>query len=314
MKRLFKKSQKYSIFTLLLFFAVSLLFIISNDEVFATEGGGNAYPNGAEDFMSGAVPPPGLYFINYFLYYAADEFNDENGDNLFRRFDRDFDLEAAVNTFRFIYITKHKIFGGNWGMHLFVPVWNLEVTFPPFGESQARAGVGDLIIDPLILSWHTKNWHFATGVDIYIPTGRHDDRDFANISRNYFTFEPIVAFTYLSDDGYEVSSKFMYDFNTKNPSTSYLSGQEFHFDYTIGKKFGPLSVGVGGYYYKQITDDELNGEKVDPDGFKGQAVAVGPQIKYDWRNISLTVKYLTEFEVENRPEGNSFWFKFVYAF
>jgi hypothetical protein len=106
----------------------------------------------------------------------------------------------------------------------------------------------------------------------------------------------------------------MYDFNTKNSDSGYLSGQEFHFDYTLGKKFGPLSVGVGGYYYKQITDDELNGEKVEPDGFKGQAIAAGPQIKYDWRNISLTLKYLTEFEVENRPEGNDLWFKFVYAF
>ncbi|MFZ1574382.1 MAG: hypothetical protein WAT36_03925, partial [Chromatiaceae bacterium] len=30
----------------------------------ATEGGGGHYPNGAEDFMVGALPPPGTYFIN----------------------------------------------------------------------------------------------------------------------------------------------------------------------------------------------------------------------------------------------------------
>lgn len=30
----------------------------------ATEGGGGAYPNGAEDFMAGALPPPGTYFKN----------------------------------------------------------------------------------------------------------------------------------------------------------------------------------------------------------------------------------------------------------
>ena len=310
MEKLSTQLRKHFILMFFLLSAVTFFVITSVDDAFATESGGNAYPLGAEDFMSGAVPPPGVYFINYFLYYAADEFNDEHGDSLVP----DFDLEAAVNTFRFIYVTKHKIFGGNWGMHLFVPVWNLELTHPPLGGSQARAGAGDLIIDPLILSWHSKNWHFATGVDFYIPTGRHDDHDFANISRNYFTFEPIFAFTYMSDSGYEVSSKFMYDFNTKNSDSGYLSGQEFHFDYTLGKKFGPLSVGVGGYYYKQITDDELNGEKVEPDGFKGQAIAAGPQIKYDWRNISLTLKYLTEFEVENRPEGNDLWFKFVYAF
>ena len=31
----------------------------------ATQGGGGAYPNGAEDFMSGALPPPGTYLLNY---------------------------------------------------------------------------------------------------------------------------------------------------------------------------------------------------------------------------------------------------------
>src|SRR3972149_1725640 len=295
-------------------FASAADFIITSVNVYATEIVLNmgAYPNGAEDFMSGAVPPPGKYFINYFLYYTADEFNDGEGNNT----DDDFDLDAAVNVFRFIHVTKHKILGGYWGMHIFVPIvyQDISVGTPVGIISDTQTGLGDIIVDPFILSWHSKNWHFATGVDVYIPTGRHDDHDFANISRNYFTFEPIFAFTYMSDSGYEVSSKFMYDFNTKNSDSGYLSGQEFHFDYTLGKKFGPLSVGVGGYYYKQITDDELNGEKVEPDGFKGQAIAAGPQIKYDWRNISLILKYLTEFEVENRPEGNDLWIKFVYAF
>jgi hypothetical protein len=36
---------------------------------FATEGGGGVYPNGAEDFMSGALPPPGTYFLDYANFY-----------------------------------------------------------------------------------------------------------------------------------------------------------------------------------------------------------------------------------------------------
>ncbi|WP_303700226.1 hypothetical protein [Flexistipes sinusarabici] len=44
--------------------AISLLTFFSSSTLYA--GGGGSYPNGAEAFMSGAVPPPGLYFINYF--------------------------------------------------------------------------------------------------------------------------------------------------------------------------------------------------------------------------------------------------------
>ncbi|MGE5239904.1 MAG: transporter, partial [Chloroflexota bacterium] len=115
------------------------------------------------------------------------------------------------------------------------------------------------------------------------------------------------------DSGVEVSGKFMYDFNTENNDTDYQSGQEFHFDYTVGYHIKNWSLGVGGYYYKQTTNDELNDEKF-LDGFKGQVFAIGPEVKYDYKNMSFTLKYQKEMAVENKPEGDKFWFKFMYVF
>ena len=40
--------------------------------------GGDQYPNRAETWLAGAVPPPGNYFINYFGYYGG-ELRDGNG-------------------------------------------------------------------------------------------------------------------------------------------------------------------------------------------------------------------------------------------
>src|SRR4030067_2195104 len=307
MGKLFVRFKKVFILLLLLL-SVFSLSVLTSANVYATEGGGNAYPLGAEDFMSGAVPPPGYYFINYFLYYSADRLNNKDGHNV----DNDFDLDVVANTFRFIYITKQKIFGGFWGVHMFVPIVYQDVSL--FGTSDDKAGLGDIIIDPFILSWHFKNWHLATGVDIYMPTGSYDKEDLANISRNYWTFEPIFAFTYISDGGFEVSSKFMYDINTENndsPYGDYKSGQEFHFDYAVGYKVSNWNLGIAGYYYKQITDDEVNGETVPAvaflgfdEGFKGQTFAVGPAVKYNYKNMSFTLKYLWETAVEHRPEGS----------
>lgn len=303
-KRYGRLKKYFQMLFLLLF--VSLFVATTGGNVFATEGGGGAYPNGAEDFMAGAVPPPGTYFLDYLTYYKADKFKDGSGNS------SPFDLKATVNVFRLLHVTNYKILGGFWGMHIFVPIANVDVTVP--GRSQSKTGLGDIIVDPFILSWHWKNFHLVTGLDIYIPTGEYDKNNLANLGRNYWTFEPLVGFTFLSDSGFEVSSKFMYDFNTKNDDTEYKSGQEFHFDYTIAQKFGNFSVGLGGYYYKQMTNDKLNGVKVDPDGFKGQVFAFGPQVKYDYKNMSFILKYQTETSVENRPEGDKFWFKFVYAF
>ena len=47
--------------------------------VFATEGGTTAFPNGGEDFLVAAMPPPGWYGIVYFNRYTADRLADDAG-------------------------------------------------------------------------------------------------------------------------------------------------------------------------------------------------------------------------------------------
>jgi hypothetical protein len=276
---------------------------------FATEGGGGAYPNGAEDFMMGALPPPGTYFLDYVNYYSATSLKGHGGDDLVPKFD----LDVAVNVFRLVHVTKCEILGASWGMHAFLPLAHIDVD-ATMGEDD-RSGMGDIIVDPFILGWHSKNLHITTGLDIYLPLGSYDEDRLANIGRNYWTFEPVAGLTYLSDTGVELSGKFMYDINLENTDTNYKSGQEFHFDYTAGYHVDKnLAVGLGGYYYYQTTDDEKNGDKVGTDGFKGRVMAIGPQAAYNYKNMAFTLKWQKEFEAKNRPQGNNFWGKFMYAF
>ena len=82
----------------------------------------------------------------------------------------------------------------------------------------------------------------------------------------------------------------------------------------VGHKFGPLSAGAGGYLYRQVTRDEAGGGSTALPLEKGRAVAIGPQVKYEYKNMAFTLKYLIEAETSNRPEGNNLWFKFLYAF
>ncbi len=288
--------------------AIISFLLILGSVAFATEGGGSIYAGGNEDFMSGAAPPPGFYFINYTNYYWANRFNDKDGNSLIPGFK----VRAIADAFRFIYVTKIKILGLDYAMHAIIPVVNLDVHLP--NEKKNITEVGDVTLSPLILAWHSKNLHAVAGLDINIPTGGYDVTRIANPGRNYWNLEPALAFTYLSDGGFEASSKFMYDYNFKNHETEYLSGQEFHFDYTLAYHIKNWSLGVGGFYYKQITDDKQDETKVGPDGFKGQAFAIGPQVKYDYKNMSFILKYQKEMAVENKPDGSKAWLKFVYAF
>jgi hypothetical protein len=259
--------------------------------------------------MAGAIPPPGNYLIDYALFYTADELMGNDGRNMASGFD----LTVWGNVLRYVHVSKTTILGASWAQHVFLPVLNVDVTMPtPGGDlHDTRTGLGDIIVDPLILGWHFPNCHVAAGVDVYVPVGAYDDGELANVGRNYWTFEPVVAMTCLKG-GLECSAKVMYDINVKNPDSDVRSGDEFHVDGTIGMRVANWAFGIGGYYYQQVTEDDY------PAGYpaakmmqKGKTMAVGPQVAFQLGKISLVAKYQEEFETENRPEGRKAWLKFV---
>lgn len=289
------------------FLVLILIIFMCCTIAYATEGGGGAYGNGAEGSMSGALPPPGFYMQSYTNFYRADSLKGDDGQTVLD--EDDFKVITAAQVFRLIAVTKKKILGGNLGFYTLIPLAMVDVKTP--AGSQTKTGLADITLAPFI-SWHKNNFHWATAVDCVLPTGAYDKNDIANLGRNYYTIEPLVAVTYLSDNGIELSAKFMYDFNLENNDTDYQSGNEFHVDYFVGAHVKKWTFGAVGYYYKQVTDDKQNGQDVD---YKGQAMAIGPLFSYSYSPAHfITVKYQKEFEVENRPSGEKIWIKALFAF
>lgn len=274
----------------------------------ATEGGASQYPNGAEDFMVGAAPPPGIYLINYTTWYSADRLNDSRGNKMPVKVR----VDAVAEVPRLLWMSPHQVLGGNWGMHILMPLVHLDATVGSW--SKREFGLGDITVSPAVMSWHWKNFHMVSALDIHLPTGSYNKNDSVNIGANYVGFEPVLALSYLSDDGWEASAKLMYDINTRNETTDYLSGQVFHTDYTLAKHIGGWALGVGGYYYHQTTDDEP-GAGGGSNGNRGLAFAIGPQLKYDIAGkYSVIGKWQHEVLAENRAQGDKLWIKAVIPF
>jgi len=307
----FTKADKAVHFVALFVVVLLIAITMTCPHAEATEGGGGTYPNGAEGIMAGALPPPGLYYLNYLTHYSADQLNDKNGNKL----PVDFHVNATANVSRFVYMTNYQILGATYGVYALAPLVNASATLgtPGGSSSSTKSGLGDISFAPLVLAWHAKNWHAATGLEFTAPTGQYDKNRLANLGRNYWNIQPIFTGTLLSDNGLELSGKFMYDFNMENTATNYTSGQEFHFDYATAYHMGPWTMGATGYFYKQVTDDHGAGAAAN-DGNKGQVFAIGPTVKYDYKNMSLEVKYEKEMLAENRPEGDKYWVKVIWAF
>jgi hypothetical protein len=278
----------------------------------ATERGLASYPDGAENFFAGALPPPGFYLQYYFLAYDAGNFRG------FKTFSLPPDTSAEViaNVFRFIYISKFQIFGASWGCQVVLPVLYSGINLAPAPVSDYQFGLGNTSIDPLLLGWHLGDYHITFGFDIDFP-GTYHRTFLATPSQNYFTFRPVLGLAWLPKSGFGANIKMMYDFPTKNDSpimalNEYQSGQAFHFDYCVDYAIRKdLRIGAAGFYYVQTTADSVDGVKI---GNHARQFALGPAIKYDYQRFSFL--FIPQFEMAtlNRPEGIRYWARIWYAF
>jgi hypothetical protein len=287
----------------------------------AVEGGLGHYPIGNEDFMMGAIPPPGFYLKNIMLYYRVTDYEDIRGPGGIKLKDiglgkPDVEGDTFVNAVRLIWVTPIKVLGMSWTTHLIVPFQylHLKADIGPIGVTDNYTGLKDITFAPFALARHYKNFHYFFALDIDIPVGHYNKNEIASTGNNYWTFRPIIAGSYVTDGGFEVGSKIGYNMSTRNNTTDYRSGQELLIEYIVGQKFGNWKLGANGYYYYQTTDDYVNNQVPGFDGNKGRAFAIGPAIEYNYKNMFFALKYQWEMAVENKPEGQRAWLNFVYCF
>ena len=271
----------------------------------ATEGGLSVYPNGTENYMAGALPPPGLYGMVFGNHYEAKQVNDNSGNNLNIP---GFKVQADVVAARLAWVPGTKVLGGDLVAHIIIPVVNLSVNVP--GASQSKSGIADITTGMGLGYHHSPNLHSVAAIDLFLPTGGYNKTDLANIGKNHFAFEPVYAVSYIDPKGFNGDLKFGYIINSKNDATNFKSGNEFHFDYAAGWGLGNgWTLGVGGYVYQQTTDDSGTGATSN----HASAMAIGPNLKYDsGKGWFGTLKFENEFNVKNRAQGNSVWLKAVF--
>ena len=119
------------------------------------------------------------------------------------------------------------------------------------------SGVGDLILTPLILGWHSEYFHIIGLTNVYAPVGSYNTARILNIGLNRWAVEPNVGVTFVHPKyGQEVSVFMGYTVNFQNPATDYTTGNEFHLEYFVGQHLPKgFAVGLAGYYYQQVTND-----------------------------------------------------------
>ncbi len=284
-----------------------LLALTGRSTVSATEGGNQEYPLGVNTVLPGLLPPPGhAAFLDYFEFYTAPIVTDNNGTKI----PADFHLNLEVEAGRILY--SWPVDFGNFGITSGAVLQVANGSEHLEGQSDGRLAFGDTLLQPIILGYNSPDHALFAWIDadLWVPTGQFSTKDLFNVGLNRLEVAPSAAVTWFPNQRIQASLFATLEMPFKDPATDYLSGKSIDIDY--GLDYQPVSewkrfhVGVGGYAFQQVSPDKVNGVLYN-DGNYGRVIAIGPQIRYDWKMGGIVLKWQHEFAAENRTQGDTIW-------
>ncbi|WLD69829.1 MULTISPECIES: SphA family protein [Pseudomonas] len=274
--------------------------------VHGTESGSPTTAVGVYDFGAGMMPPAtpfGTVGVRT-AFYSTNVQKDRHG----RSVDNHLSLDVLSIAAAYMRMTDHTVLGANYGFGMVVPFFKMDASLQvptPAGPLNLEADpfrLADVQFLPVILQWNlSPNLFINTQLQIQAPTGDYDKNRLVSPGLNHWTFSPIVNATYITDSGFEVSSSFEVDVNTRNPATDYKSGVEYRHEFAVGQHVGPWILGLGGYYYRQFTDDDAPGLQ---SGNRARVLAVGPAVSYFKPGLpAVWLHAYKETDAVNRAQG-----------
>ena len=272
----------------------SLLLLSIGTTVFSQETG--HYTPGVAGLKGGTLPPPGFYYIMHNVYYSSDTFYDGNGDKA----EIDFDVSVFANVHRFIYVWEDVLWGANYAMHVLVPTTYTDISIGAFGVNDNKFGLGDIVIEPLILSWNKPKYDLSFGVAAIAPTGSYDITEAASPGKSFWSGMMTVGGTYYFDShkAWHASIISRYEVHGEKKDFDVTPGDDFTFEWGIGKtipKKQIWSYGVSGYAHWQLTEDEGTDVFYDA-SVKDKIFAVGPEVTWYIPKAKLNVEFRSQFE------------------
>lgn len=260
---------------------------------------GSHYPVGAEGIKGASLPPSGVYLRDYNFFYTADTFHGGPPG---------FNVSAYVQAPRLIWMTDWKILGANYGMDIIVPLAykHVELQTPGRKYSESCFGLGDIQVEPILLSWHKKQFDFSFGYAVWMPTGEFDAQHPEKAGNGFWTHMLTLGGVWYPDaeKTWAISLLNRYEINHEQEQTHITPGNMWTLEWGLSKTVCKgVDVGVIGYYQQLVTKDCGAGAS----GNLSHVVGVGPEISAFCSKLGLftSLRYVYEADAQDRPQGHT---------
>jgi len=298
----------------------------------AEQGGmGHYIPGQYTDFCGMPPTQSGWVFANYYLNYNNATFNGSKELPLGGIFAAGVTANMQGDVPIAIYSFPLDFFGGTLSSGISIPyLWadvKVDATYDrnqvklSGSKQQTISGVGDIQWMPVMAGWTNGDFKFGGMFNVWVPSGSYQTGQLVNRGMGYWTFEPMLAFGWLSSKiGTEFSVFGAVDCNTENEKADYQSGDIFHLDGTLAQHvplFGGIAgAGVSAFYLKQITGDSGSGAKLGD--FMEKTYGIGPTLSYVYKigksDLILDGSWLPQTYSDKTTKGNYWWVKLTLAF
>lgn len=131
------------------------------------------------------------------------------------------------------------------------------------GIQPVEFGLGDILVNPFSAYRKKADWLDIGFSPTFssLPTGRWGRREPVNLARNYFSWQPTVAYTFICGGKVDVSGRLRYIHNSTNndgafsavnpTGANYESGDMIAWDFAVGYVFTDnLQFSLNGYYLR----------------------------------------------------------------
>jgi hypothetical protein len=313
------------------------------DHAHALEGGSNAL-SGLGIGLPSALPPPGLYLINT-VAYTSGSLDNGSGHPV------GVNGTSYVEVHALLWASPFRILGGQYAAAITQPVLSASLTGAAGpGVTEAKTGLFNTVVTPGILSWALPFGFFASAnFSIFAKdgdTGARGDGTSTqtHVAGNAWTFAPGGGIAWFNGLGFETGLNLFYDISTADddfarsatvngitfPATVKLqSGDLLEADFTAQQALGGAlrkwSVGAGGYYAVQVTDDRTTTSipalgvsnltqivaagQVNGKGNRFEKFALGPLLGYDLTPVALQLWWTQDIFAKNTIRASTLFMR-----